>query len=256
MSNNIRILYCAYGRAGHLVLNLLIEKLGISPVDLICFTYSDEENKQLLETLQKSKIKYMTCSLKKEDSRQYIEDFSPDVIVSMHYRDLIPDSVLQIARLGGFNLHPSLLPNYQGCFSTPWAIINGESKTGITYHYMNEKLDEGNIILQEPIDISDDETGYSLFHKLIRLGVSRFEKAFDLVTGERYKGTPQTGKPSYYPRQVPFDGFINPRWERLKIERFIRAMVFPPKPYAKAVINGKEIEVKEIDSYIELVFDF
>ena len=136
--SNIRILYCAYGKAGYLVLNLLIEKFGVSPIDLICFTYSDEENKQLLETLQKTKIKYMTGSLKKEDSRRYVADFSPDLIVSMHYRDIIPGSILQMAKLGGFNLHPSLLPKYRGCFSAPWVIINGESKTGITYHYMDE----------------------------------------------------------------------------------------------------------------------
>jgi len=251
--NNIRILYCAYGRAGYFVLNLLMEKLGISAKNLICFTYIDKENKPLLKALEKYEIKYMTFSLKKEKSRRYVENFSPDVIVSMHYRDIIPKSILQLAKLGGFNLHPSLLPKYRGCFSAPWVIINGESKTGITYHYMDEIFDNGNIILQEPITIRKDETSYSLFHKLIYLGVSNFEKAFDLVIREKYKGSPQKGEPTYYPREVPFDGFIDSRWEVSKIERYINAMVFPPKPYAKVVINGKEIEVKDIDSYLELV---
>ena len=114
-----------------------------------------------------------------------------------------------MSQLGGFNLHPSLLPKYRGCFSAPWAIINGESKSGITYHHMNGKFDDDNIILQETIDISDEETGYSLFQKLLHLGVSRFEKSFDLVVREKYKGSPQIGEPSYFPRKVPYDGYID-----------------------------------------------
>ena len=251
MANN-KILYCAYGRAGCLVLNILIKEFDILPTDLLCFTYRYEENRQLIEALEKSNIRYKTDSLKKESSKRDIVDFAPDVIVSMHYRNLIPSQILQMSQLGGFNLHPSLLPKYRGCFSAPWAIINGECKSGITYHHMNGKFDDDNIILQETIDISDEETGYSLFQKLLHLGVSRFEKSFDLVVREKYKGSPQIGKPSYFPRKVPYDGYIDHQWDQSKIERFIRAMTFPSKPCAKAMLNGKEIEINDIDTYLEL----
>ena len=78
------------------------------------------------------------------------------------------------------------------------------------------------------------------------------EKAFDLFVREKYKGTPQRGKPSYYPRKVPYDGYIDHQWDQSKIERFIRAMTFQSKPCAKAMLNSKEIEINDIDTYLEL----
>ena len=62
---------------------------------------------------------------------------------------MIIKEILNIPKYGGINLHPSLLPKYRGTFSCPWAIINNEKKTGITYHFMNEKFDDGKIVLQK-----------------------------------------------------------------------------------------------------------
>ena len=250
MQQSTRLIYCAYGRAGQLVLNLLLERLAILPSNIFCFTYNVEENSPLVNALEVQKVDYCTKPVKK--SLQLVKDFQPDVIVSMHYRDLIPGSVLEVASLGGFNLHPSLLPKYRGTFSAPWVIINGEAKTGVTYHYMNDKFDDGRIILQKAVEITDKDTGYSLFHKLIDAGVANFEEAFDLVVNQHYPGIIQKGEPTYYTRQVPFEGWINVNWSLPRIERFIRAMYFPPKPCAKVLIQDKTYEVNSLENYLEI----
>ena len=121
-----RILYCAYGHAACLILNILIKNLNTNPDDVICFTYKHIENKPLIKELEKFKVRYKTDNLNQEKSKFEINNFGPDVIISIYYRHLIPLEVLKMSHLGGFNLHPSLLPKYRGCFSAPWAIINGE----------------------------------------------------------------------------------------------------------------------------------
>ena len=108
------------------------------------------------------------------------------------------------------NLHPSLLPYYKGCFSSVWAIINNE-KAGITFHECVAEVDKGNIILQEKISINEIDTGYSLFHKLITLGIRNLDKLFNLLD-DNYLGVSQTGEGSYYKREVPFNNKIDKNW--------------------------------------------
>ena len=69
------------------------------------------------------------------------------------------------------NLHPSLLPEYKGCFSCPWTIINGERKTGITFHEITEGIDSGNILQQHEVGILDNETGLVFIISLLRVSL-------------------------------------------------------------------------------------
>ena len=83
---------------------------------------------------------------------------------------MLPEVVWNMPKYGTFNLHASLLPNYRGAAPIHWAIINGETKTGVTTFFIDEKIDTGAIILQEEIDIDPDETVGSLHDKLMDLG--------------------------------------------------------------------------------------
>ena len=107
------------------------------------------------ESEERSKIEICYDRINKLIGQKIIEDL------------LIPEKILSISNLGGVNLHPSLLPKYRGAFSCPWAIINGEKTTGITYHYMNKKFDDGNIILQKSVKITKEETAFSLYNTLL-----------------------------------------------------------------------------------------
>ena len=246
----MRVLYVAHGRAGKEVLVLLRGPLGVRDENILVFSYEAPENRAWLSSISSQQIS--VDSIKTAASFERIREFRPDVIVSMHARELIPQQVLDLAPLGGFNLHPSLLPKYRGCFSGVWAIIQQERETGISYHYMNSKFDDGKLILQAKTQVAPDETGYSIFEKLIDLGVSRFEEAFRKVTQDRVPGDAQVGKSSYFGRELPFGGRIDPTWSDQQIDALIRALSFPGKKGAVVLTRGGEREVKSFDDWLRL----
>lgn len=101
---------------------------------------------------------------------------------------MLPEVVWNMPKYGTFNLHASLLPNYRGAAPIHWAIINGETKTGVTTFFIDEKMDTGAIILQEEIGIEPDETVGSLHDKLMDLGSELVVKTVELIE----KGTVST----------------------------------------------------------------
>lgn len=243
----MHIVYAAFGRAGYHALKILLQRDDISHIH--CFTYDHPENKSLLQALEKHGIPHTLKRLTTKRLKAVCTS-RPDFVISMHYRDRIPKGVLEFATMGGMNLHPALLPKYRGCFSGVWALINGESETGITYHYMNEKFDDGKIILQYPVKIENHDTGHSLFHKLIDIGLAYFNSAVSLATDPNFKGSNQVGEPSYYGREVPFGGQINESWSPDQIDRFIRAMYFPGKPSAYLLKDGEKHYFDTMEQYL------
>ena len=217
-------------------------------------THNEQRNAVLLDYTAAHGIETQTHGVRSETAYGQVRDFRPDVLFSLYYRDIIPQRILDVPPLGCVNLHPSLLPKYRGTFSSAWAIINGEADTGITYHRMVPAVDAGNIILQRRVPTASNDTAYSLYHRLIIEGMSAFDLAFHLVVEERYPGEPQVGEPSYYPRQLPFRGYVDPKWDRKQIDRFIRAMWFPPfKGACVRLRGGTEQEVRSLAEYEALV---
>jgi methionyl-tRNA formyltransferase len=249
-----RVLYLAHGPAGYQCLNLLIDKLYTQPENILGFSYQMKEDLPLVQRMAVLGIRYSLKKINSSDSLTLIEDFKPNLIISMHFRDIIPKLILDSAYFGGFNLHPSLLPKYRGCFSGPWAIINGEKETGISYHFLTSGIDEGNLILQKKISINSEETGYSIFNKLVDLGVNHFCEAFNLITTPGYSGAKQVGQPSYYRRRIPHDGVIDPNWSPEKIDAFIRALNFPNYRGAQLLTSSGMKEVLNYEGYQELLY--
>lgn len=91
----------------------------------------------------------------------------PELIVVCHFQKILKKNIISIPVLGCINLHPSLLPEYRGMSPQHWPIINGDSETGITIHFINEGVDTGDIILQEKINISDDMYVVDLQKKML-----------------------------------------------------------------------------------------
>lgn len=105
----------------------------------------------------------------KEQYKEII-DLNPDLIVTCAYGQILPKELLDAPRLGCINVHASLLPKLRGGAPIHKAIIEGHKKTGITIMYMNTKMDEGDIISQKEVEITNDETASSLHDKLSLLG--------------------------------------------------------------------------------------
>ncbi|SUC18314.1 bifunctional UDP-glucuronic acid decarboxylase/UDP-4-amino-4-deoxy-L-arabinose formyltransferase [Proteus mirabilis] len=95
-----------------------------------------------------------------------IREMKPDVIFSFYYRHMLSDEILNLAPKGAFNLHGSLLPKYRGRAPINWAIVNGETETGVTLHKMTAKADAGDIVAQEKVTIEDTDTSLILHEKV------------------------------------------------------------------------------------------
>ncbi len=111
----------------------------------------------------------------------------PDIIVVIAYR-ILPREIFTIPKQGAFNLHASLLPRYRGAAPINWAIINGETETGVTTFFIEEKIDTGRIILQSKCPIGPDETAGELHDKLSLLGSETVFRTVEMI--ERGEVTP------------------------------------------------------------------
>lgn len=92
-----------------------------------------------------------------------INKLKPDLIFSIFFNQVLKKDFLKIPSLGVVNIHPSLLPQYRGVGPTFWVLAYGENETGVTYHFINERIDEGDIIKQEKVVIKNDDTVRSLY---------------------------------------------------------------------------------------------
>lgn len=236
----MNVILCGYNWPGCKALDLLIGQGH----EVFVFTHPNPYHiPSVVDSCEELKVRYSIANISNSKL-----PFRPDVICSVYYRHLISRSVIESCDGKIFNLHPSLLPKYRGCSSLTWAIINGEGEAGYTYHYIDEGCDTGPIIIQKPIKIETWDTQQTLYLRTIFAGMTDFQNAFDLVA-EGKMGRPQSGQSSFYPRGCPHGGEINPLWEIEYIERFIRAMNYPP--YAPAKYNGRE--VRTIHDYFALV---
>lgn len=236
----MRIILCGYHWAGCKALEVLSHKA----TDLFVYTHeSPYYVPDLREACRNRGIPWTVDGISSSSL-----PFTPDVIASIYYRNIIDSDVLSVAGKKAFNFHPSLLPKYRGCSSLVWALINGEKYAGYTYHYLTKRIDAGDILLQKRMAIYPWDTGESLYYRVMFEAMNDLENVLELVTSEN-PGTPQNGEPSYYPRGCPFEGKISDDWPDEYIERFIRALIFPPLPPAQY----KEQNIYNFDQYRKLL---
>jgi UDP-4-amino-4-deoxy-L-arabinose formyltransferase/UDP-glucuronic acid dehydrogenase (UDP-4-keto-hexauronic acid decarboxylating) len=157
-----------------------------------------------------------------------IKAMQPDVIFSFYYRDMIKQPILDIPKLGCMNLHGSLLPAYRGRVPINWAIINGETKTGVTLHYMTAKPDAGDIIGQEEITIEDCDTAKTLHLKAAKASGVMLDRILPLLKSGNTPRQPQDeSKATYFGGRKPADGEINWKKTAQEIRNLIRAVTRP-----------------------------
>ncbi len=130
----------------------------------------------------KNKISILQPSnLKDKDFIDELEELNADLQVVVAFR-MLPKVVWNMPKFGTFNLHASLLPEYRGAAPIHWAIINGEEKTGVTTFFIDDKIDTGEIILQEETKINISETVGSLHDRLMLLGANLVAKTIDIIS--------------------------------------------------------------------------
>ena len=176
-----------------------------------------------------------------------IKDINPDLLLTAFYPQIYKAPLLQVAKYGSLNLHFAPLPKYRGSFPGAWAIINNEREHGVSIHYMRSGVDNGPIAFQKIVTIDSLETGHSLYKKCEEAGKSLLAKHLSEIISGEIASTPQDEKKAiYYPRGQPYGGVINWGWDSIFIERYIRALTFPPFKNPNTFVGNRKLFLEKI----------
>lgn len=187
--------------------------------------------------------------LKDETFLAELSALRPDLQIVVAFR-MLPRVVWSLPRLGTFNLHAALLPQYRGAAPINWAIINGDTETGVTTFFLDEQIDTGRIILQERAPILPTDTAEDVHDRLMKQGAELVVKTVRLIERGEAKATDQslflTDEP-LRPAPKIFKETCLLQWQEHTAKTaycFIRGLSPYPAAWTKVVANGKETEMK------------
>lgn len=163
------------------------------------------------------------------EALQGIRELRPDLIVVVAYGQILKPALLELPPLGCINVHASLLPKYRGAAPIQWAVARGERETGVTIMYMNEKMDEGDIVLQVKETIGDGDTAGVLHDRLARTGAAALVRAMEeLRAGTLLRQVQDASLATYAPKLKKEDGRLD--WTQPAATLCNRVRGFNPWP--------------------------
>lgn len=172
-----------------------------------------------------------------------IKNMNPNLIVSVNFNQIIGKEIINIPNKGCINTHASSLPKYRGRAPLNWAIINGEKKTGVTVHYIDEGVDTGDIILQKEIAIKKDDYIKDILNKVKNNYPVIVNKAINQIKKGQVNSKPQNNKEGFYcGKRNPKDGKIDWEQSAKDIYNLIRA-VSHPYPGAFTFLDDKKVMI-------------
>ena len=180
-----------------------------------------------------------------EENIEAMRALKPDLVVVVAYGQLLKAPLLKLAPLGAINVHGSLLPKYRGAAPIQWAVANGETVSGVTTMYLNERMDAGDMILKRELPIAPLDTGGTYHDKLALLGAELLHDTVDLIRQGRVTRIVQNeADATVAPKLKKADGKINWLSPAHKIQSQI--LGFNPWPGSYCVIpaeGGKMVKV-------------
>src|SRR5262249_16605164 len=184
-------------------------------------------------------------SLKAPEVRDEFASFGADLAILAYVTQIVPPSVFSVPRLGSICFHPSLLPKYRGASAINWALINGETLTGLTLFWVDAGIDTGPILLQKEVPIDPDDTAGSLyFNKIFPLGVSAISEAVALIAGGHPPRVVQDeSKATYDPPCRDEHAVID--WSRPAPEVYNLVRGCDPQPGAHTAWRDKRLRIFE-----------
>ena len=224
--------------------------LGLGAPIAALFTHQDDPHEEVwwrscAEIARQNRIPVFAPERVDAEVAGQIAAMAPQVIYSVYYRHLLPDAVLNAARIGAFNLHGSLLPKYRGRAPVNWMLVNGEREAGVTFHHMVARADAGDIVAQRACTIDDSDNALSLYRKLVPLGAHLIAEYHPQIVGGRAPRIRQDlSKGSYFGRRTPEDGRIDWRWPARRIFNLVRAVTHP-YPGAFCFAAGRKLFIWE-----------
>lgn len=182
-----------------------------------------------------------------------IAKLNADVFVVVAFR-MMPKILFEMPEMGTFNLHASLLPDYRGAAPINYAVINGEKKTGATTFFINEKIDEGNILLQNEIAISPNENAGELHDRLMEMGAELVVKTLDGLAENsiQEQAQPEVEHPKNAFKIFKEDTRIDWNQNSETVHNFIRGMSPYPAAFTSIKIGEDEKVLKIFKGNFEI----
>ena len=179
--------------------------------------------------------------LRNEEFLSQIQSLNADIFVVVAFR-MMPKVLFSMPRLGTFNLHASLLPDYRGAAPINYAVINGETKSGVTTFFINEKIDEGNILLQAETEISPEDNAGTLHDRLMEIGAKLVVETLDGLAEGKLTEIPQNQKKNPKTAYKIFKEDTKIDWEKEVevIHNFIRGMSPYPAAFTVLEVGGEQ----------------
>jgi methionyl-tRNA formyltransferase len=194
---------------------------------LIKCVFTDSNSTEILDTANHNCLPIFTGNPRNERALRFIDAYEVDMILSVNYLFLIERSLFSKSKLA-VNIHGSLLPKYRGRTPHVWAIINNESKTGITAHLIDDGCDTGDIIRQKEVIIDYNDTGGDILEKFNKLYIPLVDEILADYDRATITPLPQNNiNATFFGKRAADDGKINWGWHRERIRNWVRAQAYP-----------------------------
>jgi methionyl-tRNA formyltransferase len=237
----MRIILVGQGPFGEKVLETLI-KQGEEIVGV--FSPPDKRGEAMKNLAGKCKVPFYRPALMKDpEVHRIFRELKPDLVILAFVTDIIPEALLSVPSIGTICYHPSLLPRHRGASGINWAIIQGETRTGLTILWVDKGIDTGPALLQKEVEIApDDTTGSLYFNVLFPMGIEAIAEAVELIKkGKAPRISQDESKATYEPPcddRVAAVDFEKPIRD---VYNFIRGC--DPQPGAFTTFKGKKVRL-------------
>lgn len=243
------IIYIGSKGMGALALKAFIEHGA--PLKAVVARWDDPSPNQWYPSVSEIALKhgiklFKPTNINEPDFVNQITDLQPDWLFTAFYPKIYRRPLLEASRNGSINLHFAPLPRYRGSYPGAWAIINGEKEHGVTMHFMKPGVDNGDIIDQEMVDITFEDTGKSLYEKCERAGLELVKRQLANIIHNSLKSVPQAeSRVLYNDRNFPYGGVISFTWSAQQIYNFVRALTFPPFANPFTFFKGRKLTIQK-----------
>lgn len=185
---------------------------------------------------------YQPVKIREPEYVEQIRKMNADVIVVVAFGQILPKAVLEASKYGCINVHASLLPMYRGAAPIQWAVIDGQTKTGVTTMQMDAGIDTGDILLKREVTLDERETGGSLFERLSKVGAGLLIETLEQAEAGTLKPEKQDDSRSTYAKMLNKElGRLDFAKDAVALERLIRGL--NPWPSAFGNYNGKIMKI-------------
>jgi len=236
----MRIVLVGQGPFGEKTLDALIQK-GEDVAGVFC--QMDKGGEAMKALAQISSIaRFQPNHMRDAAVHQAYLDLRPDLVVLAFVTDILPESLLDIPSIGTICYHPSLLPRHRGSSGINWAVIQGDTRTGLTILWADKGIDTGAILLQKEVDIApNDTTGSIYFSKLFPMGIDAIVEAVELIkTGKAPKIQQDDSLATYEPPCN--EKYAGIDWSKPAADVYNLIRGCDPQPGAYTTLGGRKVK--------------